>query len=183
MRLDWGHRSIDGVSFQSSITEDERWRLVELAQGKRVLEIGSAYGYTTCLMAQVAQEVIAVDPHAGYGSMPGSLPAINANIAALRLENVSKLLTTSQEALPELLDEGEKFDLVFVDGDHRFQNATYDLSMGWQLLNFPGGVMAVHDYGEVTCPDVMRAVDYWFAQVNLHGEVGLVDSLWTIQLS
>jgi|SRR5215469_2007098 len=184
MQLNWGQRWIDKVGFQSSITESERERLTKLADNQHVLEIGSAYGYTTCFMAQVAQTVDAVDPHQGYGSMPSSYPVMCSNIKLLGLNNINMLVNTSQMILPQLIAEGKRYSLVFVDGDHRYPGAQFDLRHGWQLLA-PGGTMAAHDYGEVTCPEVVPAVDDWVNTIDdfymsQAEPIEVVDTLWTI---
>lgn len=173
------------MDFQSSITEPERALLTDLARDKKVLEIGSAYGYTTCFMAQVATEVLAVDPHAGYGAMPGSLPAMRQHIAALGIENIEMMIGLSQQVLPIFISDGMTFDLVFVDGDHRYASAQFDLAHSWPLVA-EGGAMAVHDYGEITCPEVVPAVDDWFrdlsnGQAASWSEVNVTDTLWTIR--
>jgi predicted O-methyltransferase YrrM len=181
MRLDWKTRSLDDLLIDSSVTDNERARLVELATGKTVLEIGSAYGYTTCFLAQVAQSVVAIDPHSGYGSMPHSLTVIQRNITALGLTNIEMLLSRSDAVLPQMRRDGQRFDLVFVDGDHRYDAATYDLHTGWGLVA-PGGAMAVHDYGEETCAQVMPAVDAFLAQLQpINGSVQVVDSLCVVK--
>jgi len=184
MQLNWGQRWIGEVGFQSSITESERDRLTKLATGKHVLEIGSAYGYTTCFMAQVALDVTAVDPHAGYGSMPNSLPVMQSNIKLLGLENINMLINTSQAVLPSLIDAGNEYDLIFIDGDHRYSYAQFDLRHSWQMLP-RDATMAAHDYGEVTCPEVIPAVDDWVNTIDdtylSQGEpIEVVDTLWTI---
>lgn len=183
MQLDWGQRWIDGVGFQSSITDSERRRLVALATGKHVLEIGSAYGYTTCFMAQVAEDVTAVDPHQGYGSMPNSYGTMITNIRMLGITNINMITWTSQMAMPQLIEQGNQYDLVFIDGDHRYAGAMFDLTHGWRVLA-QDGAMAAHDYGEVTCPEVVPAVDDWVGTLTDYDAQAyareVVDTLWSI---
>lgn len=91
--------------------------------------------------------------------------------------NVALVIANSRALLPKLINAGAKFELVFVDGDHRFASVKTDLLHAEALLN-AGGVLAVHDYGEDTCPDVRTAVD------SLYGEADhvLTDTLFTIQM-
>jgi predicted O-methyltransferase YrrM len=105
------------------------------------------------------------------------------NIRLLGLTNIEMLVNTSQVLMPQLIQEERSFDLVFVDGDHRYGMAQFDLSQGWRVL-VQGGTMAAHDYGEVTCPEVMPAVDDWATTLDSYGAQAypheVVDTLWTI---
>lgn len=52
----------------------------------------------------------------------------------------------SQDVLPQLLVHGERFDFVYVDGDHHAAVCLWDCLLGWELLD-AGGVLIVDDYG------------------------------------
>ena len=75
IQLQQQDREVAGVMISTSLTEAESGRLLELAVGKLVLEIGSSYGYSTVLMATVARHVITVDCFdnelVGHGSGTG----------------------------------------------------------------------------------------------------------------
>jgi predicted O-methyltransferase YrrM len=60
----------------------------------------------------------------------------------------------SQLALPAFLREGRRFDLAFVDGNHRFDAVFLDLFYLRRLLP-RGGVILLGDY---VLPGVRRAV-------------------------
>jgi Methyltransferase domain len=51
----------------------------------------------------------------------------------------------SQIALPRFVSEGRRFDLAFVDGNHRFDGVFLDLVYLGRLLP-PGGIVFVDDY-------------------------------------
>ncbi|CAD7945810.1 unnamed protein product [Amoebophrya sp. A25] len=58
------------------------------------------------------------------------------------------------------------FDLIFIDGDHSYQETLYDLE-AWSELVRPGGIVAVHDYSAdcVNCEfEVVRAIDDFFGR-------------------
>jgi predicted O-methyltransferase YrrM len=178
MRLEWEDRWVDRTRFLSSVTDAEIAKLRELAEDNMVLEIGTAYGYATCQMAQVATHVVTVDPHMGYGTLGDSLPVAQQNIRELGLAGrVSVMVGKSQDFLPMLSEVVEtRFDLVFVDGDHSFAAVKRDLLEAQKILTLDG-VLAVHDYGEDTCPQVALAVDDVFGMTVAHE---LVDTLWVL---
>ena len=154
--LPWQPVQIAGVEILTSITDAEAGRLTELAAGRTVLEVGSAYGYSAIVMGLVASLVVAVDPHAG--ELPNSLPRMIENLDLTGVSTRVVVLTErSQECLPGLLEDETRFDLVFVDGDHSKDACLEDLRNGWELLR-EGGTLAVHDWGEVSCPGVAEAI-------------------------
>ena len=172
MRLPWRDVAIDGGRpISTSLTAAEAAMLSRLAAGRVVLEIGSAYGYSTIVMAKVAEQVIAVDPHEGHGALPGSLERMRANLAAYHAGNVTMVLEPSAWALRALGAAGARFGLVFIDGDHRADALAADL-LGARALLSPSGQFAVHDHGEDTCPDVAPVLDAFSP-----GQV--TDTLWT----
>ena len=182
MRCDWiDHYIGEEGPISSSLTTVEISLLVQLATGKEVLEIGTAYGFATARMAAKAYSVTTIDPHAGYGSLPASLPEAQRLLRNLGLTGkVTLIIGLSQEVLPRLCGQGMGFDLVFVDGDHRLQTVREDLYYGW-LLTRSGGVLAVHDYNEDTCPDVAVAVEWFKAKYVSLLHSSLVDTLWLVK--
>jgi predicted O-methyltransferase YrrM len=169
-----------GIAVLTSLTERETQRLTELAEDKRVLEVGSAYGFSAITMALVAASVVAVDPHAGGDDAEAdSFDVMTANLQQTGMQDKVVIRRgRSQDELPKLFKAGERFDLIFIDGDHSFQAARKDLLNALMLLA-PGGVLAVHDYGEQSTPDVPRAVDDVFPD----GPHRLTDSLWEVHKS
>jgi predicted O-methyltransferase YrrM len=63
----------------------------------------------------------------------------------------------SQLALPRMLGEGRRFDLAFVDGNHRFDGVFLDLVYLGRLLR-PGAVVFLDDY---QLPAVARAASFF----------------------
>jgi predicted O-methyltransferase YrrM len=56
--------------------------------------------------------------------------------------------------------ENESLDFVFIDGDHSYKGVKKDLA-GWFPKIKKGGIMAGHDYNELSC-GVRQAVDEFF---------------------
>jgi predicted O-methyltransferase YrrM len=159
MILPWRNVSLDGgPQILSSVTDAEIAKLQELADAAEVLEVGSAYGYSTVALALAGAHVTAVDPHAGEN--PGSLAVLRANLDAYNVaDRVTVITEPSQTALPKL--EAGTFDLVFIDGDHTEATVTHDVTWALKLLR-PGGVLACHDLDEGSCPGVRAALDKLF---------------------
>lgn len=147
----------DGPAIETSLTAREAATLVDLAAGKRVLEIGSAYGYSAILMALAGATVVAVDPHGGYGSLPGSLPRMRENVAAYGVENRVEIIRCSSADCREHVD-ASYYDVVFVDGDHRLHAVRADIELAGWAADLDAA-LAFHDHGETSCPDVAEALD------------------------
>lgn len=175
MHLDWHDVSAwpGAPLISTSVTAAEASRLGQLACGRQVLEVGSAYGYSAIVMARAGALVTAVDPHTGGTWLGDSHAAMTANVGVYQVASrVTIVRESSQDALPRLATEGGRFGFVFIDGDHRYEAALHDIEWALKLLA-PGGVLAVHDYAETCCcPDVARAADQL-----LPGERELVDSM------
>lgn len=158
MKLEWRDVAIgDGPAISTSLTLAETNELRRLAIGSSVLEIGSAYGYSSIAMALQGARVIAVDAHTW---LPSFEP-MTANLAAYGVSNRVKIRREmSFTAMPALVTEGAQFDVVWIDGDHEAPAVTHDVEWALKLLK-PTGVLACHDYGEDTCPGVRQALDMW----------------------
>ena len=158
----------------TSLTADESAELARLAAGRTVLEIGSAYGYSTCVMGLAgAVRLISVDPHWPLASAG----ALAENVDHFGLTGTVQIRqATSQQVLPELFDAGQQVDMVFIDGEHLEAGVRFDLTWAERLLT-PVGVLACHDYGEdCCCPDVRRVLD------EMHpGKGKVTDTLWVRQ--
>ena len=68
----------------------------------------------------------------------------------------------SQVVLPRLLAEGRRFDLAFVDGNHRFDGVFVDLVYLGRLVR-AGGIVFVDDY---QLPAVARAASFFVTNVG-----------------
>jgi predicted O-methyltransferase YrrM len=154
----------------TSLTAAESDRLAELAAGRDVLEIGSAYGFSACVMALAgAKHVTAVDPHTWLGSH-------EAMVSNLDKAGVAESVTIVRDASPAALAGLGPFGLVFVDGDHSAEAVAADVAAARAALD-DGGVLAVHDYGEdCCCPGVRQALDILFPA----GPDELTDTLFVV---
>ncbi len=147
-----------GPPIETSLTEANTTTLRFLATNMRVLEIGTAYGYSTVAMASVAKKVVTIDPHQTH--------AVE--------DRVDIKVGTSQEWCPQL--ELESFDLAFIDGDHTGPGVWHDVKWAQRLVK-KGGYIACHDYGEDTCPEIQPTLDTLYPK----GPDRLVDTLFVVQ--
>ena len=89
----------------------------------------------------------------GWVVREGAARTIEAGLASL----VEHHAEESQLALPRMLGEGRRFDLAFVDGNHRFDGVFLDLVYLGRLLR-PGAVVFLDDY---QLPAVARAASFF----------------------
>lgn len=144
------------------LSEREGRRLAELAEGKRVLEIGAFAGRSTICMAQVAASVDVIDPLDGRAT-PTPCDHSDELVANLKRYKIgAKIHCGTTEEMAPTLDE-QSFDLVFIDGDHSLPAVQLDIKESLRLLK-PGGVLAFHDYGTAKDPAVAIAVNELLAE-------------------
>ncbi|MCZ6785385.1 MAG: class I SAM-dependent methyltransferase [Proteobacteria bacterium] len=132
----------------------------------RTIEIGLAYGFSALYLCDglirsgdPAARHVVLDPfQAGRFA--------NCGLQVLEEAGVSSLFEyhdqMSQLALPAFLEEGRRFDLAFVDGNHRFDAVFLDLFYLGRLLP-RGGVVLVDDYN---LPGIRRAVSFFLTNLD-----------------
>jgi predicted O-methyltransferase YrrM len=127
---------------------------------RRTIEIGLGYGISALFICEgllsngdMAARHLALDPNqtVRFGSC-GLQVLEEAGVASL----VEHHAEESQIALPRFLSEGRRFDLAFVDGNHRFDGIFLDLVYLGRLLR-PGAIVVVDDY---QLPAVARAASF-----------------------
>ena len=158
MHLPWrGMSPAEGAQpVSTSLTVNEAAALADLATGRDVLEVGSAFGFSACVMALAgARHVTAVDPHTWLNSY-------EAMVSNLIFAGADELVTIVRAASPGALDGLGPFGLVFIDGDHAAEAVTADVEAARKVLA-SGGVLACHDLGEdCCCPGVRQALGALF---------------------
>jgi predicted O-methyltransferase YrrM len=138
-------------AFQAEgLTKLCEWANEAGANGKAV-EIGAYSGEGTVVIAKHFKEVMAVDPWLnGYDindvasqQCPMKFVFEAFQERTTPLGNVLYSRGKSLDAL-QFLKDGE-LDLVYIDGDHRFEGVLADLK-GWRKKLKEGGIMAGHDW-------------------------------------
>lgn len=128
----------------TALSPAEAEALQAVARGRRVLEIGSQFGFSTVVMAEVAQLVVSIDWHRGDGNVGfmNSLTTFRENLERYGVgDRVIPIVARSQDSLP-LLRPG--FHLLFHDGNHDYQTVRDDLTAAWPLIT---EYILLHDYG------------------------------------
>jgi predicted O-methyltransferase YrrM len=146
------------------ILEEDGEKLRDLAVREgavHTFETGFAYGLSALFLCEaVAASGRADARHVSIDPMQKKL-FDNAGLAAVRASGAGPcfefLCEGSQTALPRFVLEGRRFDLAFLDGDHKFEAIFLDLYYAHRLVR-PGGAILVDD---IWMPSVDRAVRYF----------------------
>jgi predicted O-methyltransferase YrrM len=135
-------------------------------KANRTIEVGLGYGISALfildgLMANAGREArhLAIDPNQSTRFADIGLQLV----AEAGLDSMLELLPEPSElALPRLLADSRRFDLAFVDGNHRFEGVFLDLTYLGRLVR-PGGVIFLDDY---QLPSVAKAAAFWTSNAS-----------------
>ena len=112
----------------------------------RSLEVGFAYGFSTLWMLDALRKRpeavhVAIDPF-----QKSQWHGIGLNqVDKIRFEGKFKWLQDfSIHALSDLIRQGEKFDFIYIDGNHRFDDVIVDFYLCDQLAR-PGTLIVLDD--------------------------------------
>jgi len=120
----------------------------------RYLEIGSFEGASIAFVHALLDgevRITAIDPFEDYSEVAGRqmsdvYDTFRGNIAAIGATELVRVLKgRSIDHLPKLIDGGEQFDLIYIDGSHANLDVLIDAALAWQLLA-RGGLMIFDDY-------------------------------------
>jgi predicted O-methyltransferase YrrM len=149
----------------------------------RTIEVGFGYGLSTLFILEGllanghadARHVV-LDPNQSRRFADCGLQFVDeAGLAAM----VEFHPVASEIALPRFLAEGRRFDVAFVDGNHRFEGVFLDLIYLGRLVR-EGGILFVDDY---QLPSVARATSFCTTNLGwMVEEVSRDDSLhhWVV---
>lgn len=137
------------------------------------LEIGLAYAASALALSQshqdagasAAQQHVAIDPFQSHLNYAG-IAAVEAAGFTGYLRHVEDF---SDRALPMLLAEGARFDIIYIDGSHLFEDVFLDAHYAQQLLNV-GGVMLFDDSSDAHVAKVLK-----FLRGNMAASLSEVD--------
>ena len=136
-------------AISSAVTQEEAEALAELARGKTVLELGAHYGFSTIVLASVADHVWSVDWHQGdiHAGLADSWAVYSSNIVRYGMEDrVTICHGRFEDEVPLLAGEGVTVDGAFIDGQHDVASVERDTALALTLIR-PGGFISWHDYG------------------------------------
>lgn len=135
-------------------------------ESRRVLEIGSYVGHTAKLLAENTKpdvRITTLDENPDHGSAYRNTPVEGK--MDRRIGKVSM----------EPFKAGEKFDLIFVDADHRFPAVINDTEVAFNLLS-EKGVILWHDYQQTNhfhgwnqVPEALKIFSSYIPIVSVSG--------------
>jgi SAM-dependent methyltransferase len=167
-------KSIGGWMSDQELT----WLAMNALERNKIVEFGSFHGRSTRALGDHTSGVVyAVDPWNGdYPLENGdALETVNTYVLPIFKENLKDLILL-KKVIPV---RGFSFtfippvpvDMVFIDGDHRYETVMKDINNALSFLK-PGGIISGHDYGHPLWTGVKKAVDETFDSVEV------IDSIW-----
>lgn len=168
-----------GAPVQTS--DSERAALARLVReraraGIRILEIGSWMGASAVTLGEIASEwdgrLVCVDSWRGEEALNAWIARHRDVYASFwrRVERaglsgvVIPMRGLCADVLPMLASGA--FDAVWIDGDHRYEGASFDIAQARRLVK-AGGLVCGHDY-DGQHPGVIQAVDEAFGAAVRH---------------
>lgn len=103
-----------------------------------VLELGTSLGITTAYLAKSAQHVYTIEGHENIATLAQEM------FQAEKINNIDCRVGLFDEELPALLQEVASFDLIFIDGNHRYAPTLRYFEMLLPKLS-PKGVIIFDD--------------------------------------
>lgn len=155
----------------------------------RTFETGLGFGISTLFICEglLANgpdgRHLAIDPYqfSGLETQRTTYAGVGLQVleeAGVR-DHVEFYAEESQIVLPRLLAEGRRFDLAFLDGNHRFEGVFLDLIYAGRLLR-EGAIVFVDD---AQLPAIRRALNFCVTNlgwvIEAEGEEGHVHK-WTV---
>lgn len=136
----------------------------------RTLESREGAGGGSGQLAEFSPLLTSIDP----GETTISKDAGLVHLRSAGLESLHRFIAAPSElTLPRLIEGGERYDLGFVDGDHRFDAAMLDTSLMLRLVK-PGGLIVLDD---AWMPSVRKASAFFVSNglcecVDVYSEGG-----------
>jgi len=140
-----------------------------------ILEIGSAWGRSTVLLALATnKQVWSIDPHTGgiayirRGEDQDSFEEFQENLKKNKIQCRVNILrnTTAETEKNGTIPQRAIFSMVFIDGLHTSEGVSIDFSFAYNRL-VDSGIIVFDDYFEPTLLDYRVTID------NLTGNKGI----------
>jgi len=135
---------------QEGLADLCKWANIQGSMGKAI-EIGAYSGEGTVVLAKYFIEVLAIDPWLnGYDINDRASQQCPMKFVFDAFQERTKGLSNVMFSRGKSLDalefvEDESCDLIYIDGDHRYEGVLADLN-GWKPKLRAGGIMAGHDW-------------------------------------
>lgn len=127
--------------------------LVKHLNPQKILEIGTANFGSATLMALNSSEQASID------TLDIHTPSVSPTS-----KKISSHLGSSKNWRPS---EKNKYDFIFIDGDHSFEWVVEDLKLALEFMVRPSGVILLHDL-HPKFEGVARALEFYKNQFNFY---------------
>lgn len=142
------------------------WLAAQASRYQYIVEFGSLHGRSTRALADNLMQhgkVWAVDPWASeYYYEKGHAVPFSTYVFPYFHRNMKDHIEAGTvipvRNFSSNFDLCHKVDMVFIDGDHRYEAVVRDIKKAYSLLR-DGGLLCGHDYGHPHWPGVKEAVD------------------------
>lgn len=174
------------TTLASELLEDELNALLDLLKQNNFtgnhLEIGTAAGGTLLRMMKCYREdarphFVVIDPMC-YFPNQHELVKTNLRNNDIDPQQVEFRITKSYDAFKQAEKAKEEYDVIFIDGAHKFKYIMEDLS--WARLLRKGGVLCLHDYHRKT-KGVIWAAEGFLRKYDNYSRVALINRLLVIR--
>ena len=160
------------------------WLAEQATKCYTIVEFGSFHGRSTRALADnTPGKVIAVDPWNGdyYEDAGNKLELVDTFVYPLFKHNLEDHIESGKVVPIRGFSHnfkyfGNKVDMVFIDGDHRYKQVVRDIHKAKELLK-DGGILCGHDYSsssDFTWFGVKKAVDEIFGIDNIE----VINTIW-----
>lgn len=170
------------LTVEGFMEPDELRYLAEAAQrSSQIVEIGSWRGRSACAFAaNTLGTVTCVDTWQGRLERDTRVGLDREFLNSFLINtqpysNILPVVCESLRASAHFAYLGARFDLIFIDATHNYDDCLADI-IAWRRLLAPHGILCGHDYGHVDWPGVKRAVDAHVPKFRL-----VADSIWTTE--
>ena len=169
-RKDGSHHDLFPITISAEVGNTLReW--VRKEDARVTIEVGLAYGLSALHICAGLNDNgyadathVAIDPFQlngpdGVGFAGCALQFLDEAGVASMVEHIEE---ESQIALPRLVGDGPRFDLGFIDGNHRFERVFLDLYYLGRLVR-PGGIIILDDY---EFPGIVKAASFFTSNLK-----------------